>query len=144
MEFRPRQCATSALDVDHIHTYPAGTVGNVQHSEGSVEFAKFPGPLERGADYGWSITYERSGIVMTHKCAPVARMSVLRVRKLPRHTSVSFPWGEAGGGGGAFMLCSPGGLGKPAHAAGYYSSEAGSRHGDAAPFNRRDAAVEFP
>ena len=32
------------------------------------------------ADYNWSITHEHSGTVVTHDCAPIARMSILRVR----------------------------------------------------------------
>ena len=61
-------------------------VVDFQRSDGSIVFAKILGPSERGADYR-SITYERSGTVVTHDCAPVARMSFLRVRTPPRPTS---------------------------------------------------------
>ena len=58
------------MDIDHIDTYPAGTVVNFQHSEGSAVLAEFLGPSERGADYR-SITFQCSGTVVTHTCAPI-------------------------------------------------------------------------
>ena len=65
----------SAMDVDHIDTYPAGADVNFQRSGDSVVLAKILGPSERGADYR-SITYEDSGTVVAHDCAPIARMSL--------------------------------------------------------------------
>ena len=38
--------------------------------------AKILGTSERGADYR-TITYERSGTVVMHDCAPIARMFVV-------------------------------------------------------------------
>jgi hypothetical protein len=64
------QClAISATDVDHIDTYPAGAVVNSQRSGGRMMPAKVLGPSEGGAD-SRTITYERSGTVVTHDCAP--------------------------------------------------------------------------
>jgi hypothetical protein len=45
------------VGVDHIDTYPTGTVVNFQRSRGSVVLAKILGPSECGADYQ-SFTYE--------------------------------------------------------------------------------------
>ena len=50
-------------------------------------FARILGPSERGADRR-SITYECPGTVVMHHCAPVARMSLLRVQTPPRPTPV--------------------------------------------------------
>ena len=77
--------AVSVMDVDHIDTYPASTVVNFQRSGGSGVLAKILGPSERGAD-NQSITYEHSGTLVMHDCAPMARMSLLRVRTPPRPT----------------------------------------------------------
>mmetsp|Transcript_9085 Transcript_9085/g.15040 ORF Transcript_9085/g.15040 Transcript_9085/m.15040 type:complete len:95 (-) Transcript_9085:44-328(-) len=62
------------MDVHHIGMYSLGTVANFQRSGARIVLAKIRGTSERGADY-WSITYERSGTVVTHDCALVARMS---------------------------------------------------------------------
>ena len=58
------------MDVDPFHTYPASAVVHFQHSGGSIVPAKILGPSERGADYR-TITYERSGTVVTHDCARI-------------------------------------------------------------------------
>ena len=65
----------SAIDVEHIATYTPGTVVNLKCSGSTVVLAKILGPSERGAEYR-SITYEWSGCVVTHDCAPIARMSL--------------------------------------------------------------------
>ena len=57
--------AISAMDVEHIDAYTPGTVVNFKRSEGTVLLAKILGPSERGAEYR-SITYERSGSMVTH------------------------------------------------------------------------------
>ena len=66
--------AISAMDVEHIDTYTPGTVVNFKRSEGTVVLAKILDPSEHGAEYR-SITYERSGSMVTHNCAPIAQMS---------------------------------------------------------------------
>ena len=48
--------------------------------------AKILDPSKRGADYQ-SITYERSGTVVTHDCIPTARMSLFRGQTPPRPTT---------------------------------------------------------
>eukprot|EP00670_Eutreptiella_braarudii_P012189 CAMPEP_0174318618 /NCGR_PEP_ID=MMETSP0810-20121108/8329_1 /TAXON_ID=73025 ORGANISM="Eutreptiella gymnastica-like, Strain CCMP1594" /NCGR_SAMPLE_ID=MMETSP0810 /ASSEMBLY_ACC=CAM_ASM_000659 /LENGTH=81 /DNA_ID=CAMNT_0015428909 /DNA_START=1610 /DNA_END=1855 /DNA_ORIENTATION=+ len=63
------------MDVVHIDAYTPGTVVNFKRSEGTVVVAKILGPSERGAEYR-SITYERSGSVVMHDCAPIARRSL--------------------------------------------------------------------
>ena len=67
--------AISTMDVEHIDTYTPGMVVNLKRSEGTAVLAKIVGPSEHGAEYR-SITYERSGCVVTHGCAPMARMSL--------------------------------------------------------------------
>ena len=66
----PQFFAILALDVDRFDTYPAGAVVNFQSSGGSIVPAKILGPSEGGANYR-TITYERSGSVVTHDCAPI-------------------------------------------------------------------------
>ena len=66
--------AISAMDVEHIDVYTPGMVVNFKCSEGTVALAKILCPSERGAEYR-SITYEWSGSMVTHDCAPIARMS---------------------------------------------------------------------
>ena len=73
------------MDIDHIDTYRAGAVVNFKHSGGSIVPAKILGPSEGGVDYR-TITYERSGTVVAHDCAPTARMSVFRMLTPPRPT----------------------------------------------------------
>ena len=70
------------MDVDHMDTYSPGAVVNIQRSRASVVPAKILGPSERGADYQ-TITYERSGTVVTHDCSPIAWMSIIRVPTPP-------------------------------------------------------------
>ena len=53
-----------------------------QRSGGSIVPAKILGPSEHGAAY-WTITYECSGTVVTHDCAPIAQMSVVHVPTTP-------------------------------------------------------------
>ena len=77
--------AISAIDVDYIDMYPAGAVVNFQRSGGSIVPGKILGLSERSADYR-TITYECSGTVVTHDCAPIAQMSVVRVPTTPRPT----------------------------------------------------------
>ena len=60
------------LDLDHFDTYPAGVVLNLQCFGGGIVPAKILGPSECGADY-------RSSTMVMHDCAPIARMSVVRV-----------------------------------------------------------------
>ena len=87
-----------------------GAVVNFPPSGGSVVLAKIPGPSECGTVYQ-SITYERSGTVVTHDCAPTARMSVLkriighsgghaRFRGLDSSVSCTASGSSAGGGDG--------------------------------------------
>ena len=59
------------MDVDLIDTHSPGSVVNFQRAWGSVVLAKILGSSQRGVDYR-SITYERSGAVVTHDCAPIA------------------------------------------------------------------------
>ena len=63
------------MNADDIETFSSGAVVNFQRSNGSIVFrqqccvCQDSGPLEGGAD-DQSITYERSGTVVTHDCAP--------------------------------------------------------------------------
>ena len=78
--------AISAMDVDQIDTYPAGAVVNFKRSGGSFVPAKILGRSKRGVD-DRTITYERSGTVVMHDCAPIAQMmSVVCVPTPPRPT----------------------------------------------------------
>jgi hypothetical protein len=58
------------MNVDDIDTYSPGAYVDFQCSDSSIVSPKILGLSERGADYQ-SITYERSGTVVTHDCAPV-------------------------------------------------------------------------
>ena len=77
-----------AMIVDDIDTYFPSAVVNFQRLDGSLVSAKIVGPSKCSTD-NWSITYECSGTVVTHECAPIAQMSFLRVRTPPRPTSAS-------------------------------------------------------
>ena len=66
------------MNADDIATYSLGAVVNFQRSDGNIVPAKILAPSERGADCR-SIAHEHSGTVVTHDCAPVARMSFLCV-----------------------------------------------------------------
>ena len=57
------------------------------------------GPSERGADY-CTITYERSGSMVTNDCAPIAGMSVVRVATPPQPTSAPSAPGQREGSRG--------------------------------------------
>jgi hypothetical protein len=59
----------------HTHLYTHGMVVNFKRSEGTIVLAKILGPSERGAE-DRSITYERSGSMVMHDCAPIAHMSL--------------------------------------------------------------------
>ena len=59
------------LQWDHVDTYPASTIANVSCSEGTVVLTQVQGLSECCANFR-TITYERSGGVVTHDCAPVA------------------------------------------------------------------------
>ena len=52
--------AISAMSIDHIGTFPAGTAVNVTCSESTVVLAQIQGPSERGADHQ-TIAYVRCG-----------------------------------------------------------------------------------
>jgi hypothetical protein len=60
------------------------SISNVQGADLCLP-RKILGPSERGADYR-SITYECSGTVVTHDCAPIARISLIHVQTPPRPT----------------------------------------------------------
>jgi len=66
------------MTVDHANTCPASTGVHGSRSDSTMVSARIQGPSEHGTDY-WTIVYERSGVVVPHDCAPVARMSLLRV-----------------------------------------------------------------
>ena len=55
--------------------HPVGAVVNFKRFGGTTASANILVPSERGVDYR-TITYERSGTVATHDCAPIARMSM--------------------------------------------------------------------
>ena len=64
------------MDVEHIDTYTPGTVVNFKCSEDTAVLAKILGPSERGAEYR-SITYERSGSMVTHESQVLSRKKVV-------------------------------------------------------------------
>ena len=76
----------SAINVDHADAYPAGAVVNFSPSDGTVVVAQIQGALEPGTDYQ-TILYEQSSSVVTHDCAVVAHVLLLRVQTPPHPTS---------------------------------------------------------
>ena len=69
--------AVSAANVDHADT-PSRDCCIFSQSDGTFVLAQIQGPSEHGAD-NQTTTYERSGDLVTHDCAPVVCMSLLHM-----------------------------------------------------------------